>query len=257
MKKRELVYIGILTVIIAVMELTAIPSAFFINIQIADIEPFYFTLMVNFLLIGVIAFIFKKFLCPNLKLGFTKTGLSQGFKKYGIICCVVGVLSFISFYLGLSPFDLQPSFAKVLTEGVIYYIGVAIIEELYVRGLLLNLIEKICSKNKNSTLIAVVLSSVIFGVGHIVGVLGQPVPVIIGKIIWTIGMGMFFGMLYKKSNNLWLPIIAHFFINLCAIPYCFSSIQGYADITLLIEVPLYFALGVYSIIQLKKNNLLR
>ena len=61
MKKRELVYIGILTVIIAVMELTAIPSAFFINIQIADIEPFYFTLMVNFLLIGVIAFIFKKF----------------------------------------------------------------------------------------------------------------------------------------------------------------------------------------------------
>ena len=85
------------------------------------------------------------------------------------------------------PFDRQPSVVKVLVEGVIYYIGVAVIEELYVRGLLLNLIEKICAKRKNSTLIAVVLSSVIFGLGHIFGVLNQSLLVIVSKVVWTIG----------------------------------------------------------------------
>ena len=101
--------------------------------------------------------------------------------------------------VGLSPFDRQPSIEKVLIEGVVYYIGVAIIEELYVRGLLLNLIEKMMEKNKNSTLIAVVLSAVIFGVGHIFGMLSQPLLVIVSKVVWTIGMGIFFGMVYAQG----------------------------------------------------------
>ena len=182
-----------------------------------------------------------------------KKGLIDGFKKYGIIGVLVAIAGFIAFYVGLSPFDRQPSIEKVLIEGVVYYIGVAIIEELYVRGLLLNLIEKMMAKNKNSTLIAVVLSAVIFGVGHIFGMLSQPLLVIVSKVVWTIGMGIFFGMVYKKTNNLWLPIIIHFLINVCALPYCFSSVNGYANLTLYIVVPTYIILGIYSFIELKKE----
>lgn len=264
MNKRELIYIAVLTLLIAFMDITGIPSAFFVNIQIADIEPIYFTLMINFLIIGIIAFLFLRILCPKWTLGFTKTGLTDGFKKYGIIGVVVAIVGFIAFYVGLSPFDRQPSVAKVLVEGVIYYIGVAIIEELYVRGLLLNLIEKMFAenerrhalrpayRNKNSTLIAVVLSSAIFGLGHIFGALNSSLLVIVSKVIWTIGMGIFFGMVYKKTNNLWLPIIIHFLINVCALPYCFSSVSGYADLTLYIIVPAYIILGIYSFVELKK-----
>jgi len=253
MNKRELIYIAILTLLIAFMDITGIPSAFFVNIQIADIEPFYFTLMINFILIGIIAYLYLKILCPNWRLGLGKIGLLDGLKKYGILGAVIAMVGFVAFYVGLMPFDRQPSIVKVLVEGVIYYIGVAIIEELYVRGLLLNLIEKICVKRGNSTLIAVVLSSVIFGLGHIFGVLNQPLLVILSKVVWTIGMGIFFGMVYKKTNNLWLPIIIHFFINVCALPYCFSNINGYADLTLYIVVPAYIMLGIYSFIELKKK----
>lgn len=252
MKKRELILISVLTVIIAVMDITGIPSVFFVNIHIDDIEPFYFTLMVNFLIIGVIAFLFIKYLCPEWWLGFTANGLTNGLKKYGLIGVITAVIGFVAFYVGLKPFDRHPSAAKVLVEGVIYYIGVAIIEELYVRGLLLNIIEKLFYKKQNSTLIAVILSSAIFGLGHIFGTLGQPLLTIISKVIWTIGMGMFFGMTYKKTNNLWLPIIIHFLINVCALPYCFSSLNGYADLTLYIIIPVYILLGVYSIIEMKK-----
>ena len=197
---------------------------------------------------------FLRTLCPAWDLGFKKKGLADGLKRYGIIGALVAAVGFLAFYVGLSLFDRQPSIEKVLIEGVVNYIGVAIIEEFYVRGLLLNLIEKMLIKSKNSTLIAVVLSSVIFGAGHIFGVLNQPLLVVVSKVVWTIGMGMFFGMVYKKTNNLWLPIMFHFMINVCALPYCFSSINGYADLTLYIVVPVYIILGIYSFIELKQKR---
>lgn len=44
-------------------------------------------------------------------------------------------------------------------------------------------------------------------------------------------MGIYFGVIYKKSNNLLIPIILHYFINLCALPYCFTTMTStYPDI---------------------------
>ena len=113
MKKRELIYIAILTLSIAFMDITGIPSAFFVHIQVADIEPVYFTLMVNFLLIGAVAYLFLRTLCPAWDLGFRKKGLIDGLKKYGIIGALVAAVGFLAFYVGLSPFDRQPSIEKV------------------------------------------------------------------------------------------------------------------------------------------------
>ena len=148
MKKREFIYIAVLTLLIAFMDMTGIPSAFFVHIQVADIEPVYFTLMVNFLFIGVAAYLFLRTLCPAWDLGFRKKGLVDGLKKYGIIGALVAAVGFLAFYVGLSPFDRQP---------------------------------------------------------------------------------------------------------VCALPYCFSSINGYADLTLYIVVPVYIILGIYSFIELKKE----
>ena len=254
MKKRELILIAVLTVLIAFMDISGIPSTLLFNIQIADIEPVYFSLMINFLIIGGAAFLYLKFLCPDWKLGLEGDGLTGGLKKYGAIGVSVALAGFVAFFVGLFPFDNHPSMAKVIVEGVVYYVGVAIIEELYVRGLLLNFIEKMFAKRKNSTLIAIVSSAVIFGVGHIFGTLGQPLLVIFSKVVWTVGMGIFFGMVYKKTENLWVPIIFHFLVNICALPYQFSSINGYADITLYIIVPVYIILGIYSIFELQKRG---
>lgn len=254
MRKKELIIISILTILLAFMDISGLPSALFLNIKISDITPFYWTLMLNFIIIGAIAFLILKYLCPDWKLGFNKNGLKNGFKKYGTVGIVVGVISGIAFYIGLKPFNSHPTIWKVLIEGIIYYIGVAIVEELYVRGLLLNLFEKLCYKRKNNTIIAIILSSVIFGLGHIFGVLGQPILIIITKVIWTIAMGMYFGTIYKKTNNLWLPIILHFIIDVCALPYCFTSITTYPNISLYIILPTYILLGIYSLYIMKEKR---
>lgn len=254
MRKKELIIIGILTVLLAFMDISGLPSALFINIEILDITPFYWTLMFNFIIIGLIAFLTLKYLCPNWELGFNKKNLKDGLKKYGIFGIIAGIITCTAFYIGLKPFNYNPTIWKVLIEGIIYYIGVSIVEELYVRGLLLNLIEKLCYKKKNNTMIAIILSSVIFGLGHIFGVLGQPILIIITKVVWTIAMGMYFGAIYKKTNNLWLPIILHFIINVCALPYCFTTIATYPNISLYIILPTYLLLGIYSLFIMKNKR---
>lgn len=245
--------IAILTVLIAFMDISGIPCSLFLEIRVADIEPIYFALMLNFALIAAIAYVYLRLLCPEWKIGFTTTGFAAGIKRYGIVGISVALVGFVAFYVGLMPLDSSPTAAKVIVEGVVYYIGVAVVEELYVRGLLLNLIEKLCKNEQNKT-IAVVLSSVAFGLGHIFGALGQPTFVIVSKVVWTIGMGLFFGTIYKKTNTLLLPIFFHFLINVCALPYCFSSVSGYANLTLSIILPVYLVLGVYSLIELKKDG---
>lgn len=254
MKNKELIIISILTVLIAFMDISGLPSIFLINIELLDITPVYFSLMLNFVIIGIIAFLTLKYFCPNWKLGLSKKGLIVGLKKYGILGIIVGIITGIAFYIGLRPFNYNPTIWKVLIEGIIYYIGVAIVEELYVRGLLLNLIEKICYKKRNNTIIAIIISSVIFGLGHIFGVLGQPILVIITKVVWTIAMGLYFGAIYKKTNNLWQPIILHFIINVCALPYCFTTMTTYPNISLYIILPTYILLGIYSLYIMKKDD---
>ena len=250
MEKRTNWIIGILTVLIAFMDITGIPCSFFLNVKIKDIEPIYWTLMVNFVFIGIIAWTILHFFCPDFRLGLQKNGFSQGFRKYGLWGILAAVVGFFAFYIGLYPLHAHPSLSKVLIEGVIYYIGVAIVEELYVRGLLLNLLERFLKRSSNSVLYAVILSSLIFGLGHIPGTLGMPVSVTMAKVVWTVGMGIYLGMVYTKSGNLWVPILIHFLINVSAIPYCFSTFRGYPNITLLIEAVVYVVLGIYSIIQL-------
>jgi len=58
--------------VIAFIDIMGIPSAFFVNIQVADIEPFYFTLVINFLIIVTIACLYLRILYPKWKLDFQK-----------------------------------------------------------------------------------------------------------------------------------------------------------------------------------------
>lgn len=128
-----------------------------------------------------------------------------------------------------------------------YYIGVGIVEEFYVRGLFLNLIETFAGKKENKTELAIIISSVVFGLGHIPGMLGMGIGVIIFKVISTTGMGFYFGTIYKKTGNLWVPIIMHTFIDICALPYCFTQNMRYETVSLILLVITYTALTIYCI----------
>lgn len=249
--KKEISIITILTLVIAFMDISGLPSVLLFDITIADVDSFIIPLMINFVLIGIIAFLILRFLCPSWKMGFTTKGLWNGIKRYCPAGIIAGLLSCIAFWIGLRPFDYEPTVWKILLEGILYYVGVGIIEELYVRGLFLNVVEKLAYKSKNKTSIAILISSIVFGLGHIPGMIGMSTLVVIFKVISIIGMGIYFGTIYKKTENLWIPIIMLTFIDICALPYCFTTFSGYKTVSLAFLVLIYMLLGIYSVVLMK------
>lgn len=253
MNRKTKVCLTCLCLIITFMDISGLPGILF-KISVADVDPYIIPLMVNFILIGSIAFAFLKLFSVSYPFGFTSHGLKNGLKKYAFPGIVAGLLSFVAFFVGLFPFDYKPSVWKIILEGTLYYVGVGIVEEFYVRGLFLNIIEALACKRANKTKLAVILSSVVFGLGHIPGMIGMGIGVIVFKLISTIGMGLYFGTIYKKTGNLWVPIILHSFIDICALPYCFTLNMRYETISLVILVITYTSLGIYSLALLKKGK---
>ena len=62
------------------------------------------------------------------------------------------------------------------------------------------------------------------------------------------------GTIYRSSQNLWVPIIIHSLLDISAIPYCFTSNIRYANVTLIILIITYLALGCYSFVLLTKEK---
>lgn len=244
----------ILTLIMAFMEVSALPASLFCNINIKDINPIYITLMLNFVLAFAICWLCKKIFMKEWWFGFQFKGIWTGFRKYGFPAVIATIIVTVAFYIGLAPFDNKPTIWRVVVEGIVYYIGVGIMEELYLRGLLQNIIEKWFGERKNATLYAILIASVLFGLGHVFSALGQPVVTVIAKTVWATALGVYFGAVYVMSKNLWVPIILHLIINLCGIPFCFSTSNQYPTIALVACLVSYILLGIYGVYIVRKKQ---
>ena len=103
-----------------------------------------------------------------------------------------------------------PSFHGLpLLLAVLSMILVGYVEEMLFRGFLFN---ALLSKDRPS--VAIILSSVTFGMGHIVNLLaGQASFETLVQIVFAVSWGFLFTMVYYKSGNLFPCIIAHAMID--------------------------------------------
>ena len=163
----------ILTLVLAFMDISGLPAVLFIHFSLSDVTPYIISLLVNFLFIGFFAWLVLKSFGKDWPRGFHKSGLVEWLKKYAFAGVTAGIFSCAAFIIGLTPFDYEPSVWKILIEGVLYYFGVAIIEELYVRGLFLNIVDRLAHKKEHHAVIAIWVSSIVFGLGHIPGMIGM------------------------------------------------------------------------------------
>ena len=63
---KELIFAIVICVCMTVMDFTAFPAVLFININVSDITPVIFTIMINQWIVIAISFIAIRFLCPQL-----------------------------------------------------------------------------------------------------------------------------------------------------------------------------------------------
>lgn len=243
---KEIIFASVICVCMTVMDFTAFPAVLFVNINVSDITPVIFTIMINQWIVIAICLIAIRFLCPQLfkQIGFTN--FKRGFRSFWLPILILTVGSALAFSLGLiGHYNYTPSIEKIIVEGLVYYIGVGIIEELYIRALLLNIIERLSYKTKYATLFAIIISSALFGLGHIFGMVGQNALTIVCRIVWTISLGIIFGIVYKKSNNIWLAVIAHILVDFCSVAFCFISPAIFTVPTVISVAVLYLAIALF------------
>ena len=92
---------------------------------------------------------------------------------------------------------------------LIYLVGAGIVEELVVRGILIDILQEYYKPDcKKNIIICCIISAVLFGLSHIINYFSKGyIP--IGQMLQTIGMGLFLGSIYLRSKSLYGVALIH------------------------------------------------
>ena len=114
-------------------------------------------------------------------------------------------------------------------------VNVGFIEEIIFRGFLFKMMEK---DNVRS---AIIVTSVTFGIGHIINLLnGSELISTLFQILSAISIGYLFVIIFYKGNSLIPCIITHALFNAFSVFYVENSLSVFINLFLII-IPLVYA----------------
>lgn len=136
-------------------------------------------------------------------------------KKYGLCAFDASIKKYLYFLplVLLASVNLWWGFHLNLTvlESVLYVVSmlcVGFLEEVIFRGFLFKAISKTNVKQ------AVIISSITFGLGHIVNLLnGRNIAETLIQIGYAVAIGFLFTIIFYKGKSLWPCIVTHSIIN--------------------------------------------
>ena len=139
--------------------------------------------------------------------------------------------------------NINNSYSEIIFH-ILTMLNIGFLEETIFRGFLFKMMEKDNVKS------AIIVSSITFGIGHIVNLLNGAdlVPTLL-QISYAISLGFLFVIIFYKSKSLVPCIIAHFLINALSIFRMENEMLKYISAVFLIVVP-----AAYAIYIIKKTN---
>ena len=170
--------------------------------------PFYWASTIKYTLtfLAVIAICFAVY----RKIPFTLQckGLFKGLFTAGLVGLICAVMAFVFSY---NTPDVTPTVSTVF--GFIFYnLAIAFSEEFLFRGVIFTQMLDSWKNKKGFIWIAIIVSSVIFGLRHLLNLVTTPNVVIttIGQVLFTFMAGFYLCAVYLRTRNLWICIIIHF-----------------------------------------------
>lgn len=129
--------------------------------------------------------------------------------------------------------------AREIAFYILTMINVGFIEEIIFRGFLFRMMEQANLKA------ALLVSSVTFGIGHIVNLLNgaELLPTLI-QICYAVSIGYLFVIIFHKSKSLLPCIITHSAVNVLSVFNVENTVSLYVAPVFLITVPLIYALYI-------------
>ena len=130
---------------------------------------------------------------------------------------------------------------------------VGFLEEIIFRGLLFK------EMSKDNIKVAVIVSSLTFGMGHIINLInGSNVELISNllQVIYATGAGFMFTMIYLKTDSLFICIITHSLFNsLSAFSVDVNNINSEIITSILITlISIFYALYIFVILKRQSKN---
>ena len=134
--------------------------------------------------------------------------------------------------------------AKEITFYILSMICVGFLEEIIFRGFLFKMMEK------ESVNRAIIVTSITFGIGHIVNLLNgaEFIPTLM-QICYAVSIGFLFVTIFQKGKSLWPCIIAHGIINSLSIFNIDNTVSEYIVPIFLIIVPILYTLYLRKTIK--------
>lgn len=140
-------------------------------------------------------------------------------------------------------FNINNTLSEIVFH-ILTMLNVGFIEEIIFRGFLFKMMAK---DNINT---AIIVSSVTFGIGHIVNLLNGAdfIPTLL-QICYAIILGYLFVIIFYKSKSLIPCIVAHCFINSTSIFNVENKLSLYIAPIFLVVVPLAYAIYINKTIK--------
>ena len=160
-------------------------------------------------------------------------------------------------------FDGRANLTEPMSQVFLYFIeclSVGFFEEILFRGILLILLLKKFKDHQHGVLLAIVISSIVFGFSHIINMFyGLSVFDTMLQVMYSFLVGMLWAIMFLKTGNLWLTMLLHATFNFFGqvMFYLGNVNQRYDIYTIILTIFFGLIAALYSIILLKKidNNL--
>ena len=188
----------------------------------------YKTTIINLILTSMIII----FIIKNKLLSYYRLTSFPEPKKYLYFIPLILLIS-VNLFNG---FNINNTISEIIFY-ILSMILVGFLEEIIFRGSLFKILEKDNQK------LAIIITSITFGVGHIINLLNgaELIPTLI-QICYCISTGYLFAIIIVKSNSLWPCIITHSLVNALSIFSIENNISIYISPIILTIIPILYAI---------------
>lgn len=142
-------------------------------------------------------------------------------------------------------FHIQHTSSEILFH-ILTMLNVGFLEEIIFRGFLFRMMEK------NNVKTAILVSSVTFGIGHIVNLLnGADLVPTLMQICYAMALGYLFVIIFYKSGSLIPCILAHSLNNCLSIFHVENKLSMYITPVFLVVISLTYAIYIRKAVKNK------
>lgn len=134
-------------------------------------------------------------------------------KVFLLLPFILAIINNLILLLFVDEISLNFSLKNVVSE-VIFFTGVAMLEEIVFRGVIFNYYNK-KYKNYKQPLTAIIISSILFGLVHLLNIFHSNLSLSLMQVGYSFLMGLLFAFIYAYTNNIILCGIVHFMYNFC------------------------------------------